>query len=200
MKIENANGQVALNNGFDRSSRERPSIFIRSTTTPAVKMNLHETLSRQSHENIIHMSRNEIRDCSIVFIDMELCEINWRHGTRLIGDANVGHLKELVSIKIERELRTTIQSRPRKAKRFAKASKVFVAWLPRLANAWGRRKLRALTYYDAHAKPGDTGDEVPASIGSKPSILADEGPRTVETTAHIPDGGLHFLHENQIVH
>ena len=44
--------------------------------------------------------------------------------------------EELARFKIERELRTSYIVAAKKAKTFAKASKVLVAKLPRLANAW----------------------------------------------------------------
>ena len=44
-------------------------------------------------------------------------------------------MKNLLEFKIER---TTYIVAAKKAKTFAKASKVLVAWLPRLANAWGQ--------------------------------------------------------------
>jgi hypothetical protein len=47
-------------------------------------------------------------------------------------------MKNLLELKIERELRTTYIVEAKKAKTFAKASKVLVALLPRLANAWGQ--------------------------------------------------------------
>jgi hypothetical protein len=47
-------------------------------------------------------------------------------------------MKNLLDLKIERELRTTYIVAANKAKTFANASKVLVAWLSRLANAWGQ--------------------------------------------------------------
>ena len=47
-------------------------------------------------------------------------------------------MKNLLELKIERELRTTYIVAAKKAKTFAKASKILVAKLPRLANAWGQ--------------------------------------------------------------
>jgi hypothetical protein len=47
-------------------------------------------------------------------------------------------MKNLLDWKIERELRTTYIVAAKKAKTFAKASKVLVAKLPILANAWGQ--------------------------------------------------------------
>ena len=44
--------------------------------------------------------------------------------------------EELARLKIERELRTAYIAAAKKAKTFAKSSKVLVAKLPRLANAW----------------------------------------------------------------
>ena len=46
--------------------------------------------------------------------------------------------KNLTELKIERELRTSYIVETKKAETFAKASKVLVAKLPRLANAWGQ--------------------------------------------------------------
>ena len=54
-------------------------------------------------------------------------------------------MKNLLELKIERELRTTYIVAAKKAKTIAKASKVLVAWLPRLANAWGQENL-AMTH------------------------------------------------------
>jgi hypothetical protein len=75
------------------------------------------------------------------------------------SDARYTLLKNLNWLIIERELRTDYTVAAKTAKTFVKSSKVLVAWLPRLANAWGR-ETTTLIYYDAHAKPGDTGDEV----------------------------------------
>jgi hypothetical protein len=63
-------------------------------------------------------------------------------------------MKNLLELKIERELRTTYIVAAKTAKTFAKASK----------------KTKILIYYDAHAKPGDTGDEVPASTAATMSL------------------------------
>jgi hypothetical protein len=49
-------------------------------------------------------------------------------------DAGVYDLKELARLKIE----STCIVAAKKANTFAKVSKVLVAWLPRLANAWGQ--------------------------------------------------------------
>ena len=47
-------------------------------------------------------------------------------------------MKNLLNLKIERELRTSYIVEAKKAETFAKASKTLVAKLPRLANAWGQ--------------------------------------------------------------